>query len=399
MASLRQAVERLRDRGELPPSGDISLKDLNRRFGQLPPYSLRRLLARMLAGADKRPFAVILCRFKGSPPDPALEGPIEQFYREAFTPNSGGLVDYWRDASLAAIDVSGTKVFDWVEIDIARADAGGTPGTVPPGPGRQGLANAAVDALKRAHGNGVMDGFVGPIAIYTQNWSKNGVPTGTTWATPGWLPFWIDGSSSGGVIELTPPHDGNVTAHEMGHVFGMQHDYDVTVTKAYSDPCCIMSQNNGFLNPPWMRNFGPAICLPHLVQRDWMYHRRLYVDDGDWMTQPDGITIPLAPLTRPEAAANLGIKLAFRRGDNAWDYYIQCQTPTGWDRGLLRSYVFVRRIASTPEGVSPIILGGVFTPDTVGASAEYVEPTGNVRFRVELSGLPGPVVMVNVAML
>jgi hypothetical protein len=33
-------------------------------------------------------------------------------------------------------------------------------------------------------------------------------------------------------------------------------------------------------------------------------------------------------------------------------------------------------------------------PATVGPTAEFVEPAGNVRFRVQLTDLPGPIVKV-----
>ena len=57
--------------------------------------------------AAKLPWAVILCRFKGSPADFSLEGPIEKFYRGAFAPGPGSLIEYggtyrWVRLTLAA---------------------------------------------------------------------------------------------------------------------------------------------------------------------------------------------------------------------------------------------------------------------------------------------------------
>ena len=54
-----------------------------------------------------------------------------------------------------------------------------------------------------------------------------------------WGPFWIDGSADGrGKVCLTPPFNGNITAHEMGHGFGMNHDVGPGLTTAsdYADP-------------------------------------------------------------------------------------------------------------------------------------------------------------------
>jgi hypothetical protein len=87
--------------------------------------------------AVKHPWAVILCRFKGSSPDAALEEPIERFYREAFTPGSGGLVEFWRDASLGAIDITDSRVFGWVEIEIPRDKAAEPRNLCLPDPGGQ----------------------------------------------------------------------------------------------------------------------------------------------------------------------------------------------------------------------------------------------------------------------
>jgi hypothetical protein len=178
---------------------------------------------------------------------------------------------------------------------------------------------------------------------------------------------------------LTPPHDGNITAHEMGHGFGMNHDVGADLEGDYMDPCCIMSQNNSFTHPTWGRAFGPAVCLPHLMQRDWMYKGRVYYDDGGWLFQPDGITLPLAPIGRPSARANLGLKLAYKHGEGAWDYYLKYVQPTGWNLGIQKSFPIVRRIAPKYGG-TPAFLGLLEIPISPGAKAEFLEPSGNVRF-------------------
>jgi len=46
------------------------------------------------------------------------------------------MIEYWRDVSLGAIDITGSRVFGWVEIEIMRDKAGGTP--KPPVQGQDG---------------------------------------------------------------------------------------------------------------------------------------------------------------------------------------------------------------------------------------------------------------------
>jgi len=394
MATLRQTIERQREIGRLPQSGVVGLKGLHQNFNPNPRGSTRALISKMFEGVSKKlPWAVILCRFKGEAPNTSREQPIEQFYREAFTSGKGGLIEYWRDASLGAIDISGSKVSpQWVELEIPRSKGGGI--------GRTAMVDLAIKAAKRNAFDPV-NGFHSQIAVITHKWSNDDPlrPPGTpSWTDDDplkpWWPTWIDGSSDGKTVCLTPEHDGNVTAHEMGHVFGMNHDVDSDLDTDYRDPCCIMSQNGPFNHPVWNRNFGPALCLPHLLQKDWMYKRRVFTDNGGWMTQPDGITLPLAPISRPGARANLGIKLAFKRGDAAWDYYLEYVIANEWNRGLPGApYLFVRRMVPKYGG-TPAYLGPIHIPAEIGKIAELVEPSGNVRFQVSLTNLPGPIIKV-----
>jgi hypothetical protein len=401
MATLRQALERQRENGKLPQGDVVSLRGLHQDFHPSPSGSARALLLKMFEGVSKKlPWAIILCRFKGSAPNPELEEPIERFYREIFTPGSGGLIEYWRDVSLGAIDITGSRIFGWVEVEIPRKKAGGTPpgpnGTTPPGPGRSGLVDFAISAVQREGGD-PLGGFHSQIAIYAHNWSKDGVTQDDGDFATGWGPFWIDGSAdSRGKVTLTPPHAGDLTEHEMGHGFGMKHDVSADFQTHYADPCCIMSQAPLFRHPVWKVMFGPAVCLPHLIQQDWMYRQRVFIDDGAWMLLADGITLPLAPTSDPGARANLGIKLTYKKADAAWDYYLEYARPTGWNQGLSDASLFIRRIGPGKDiGDTPAILGSIIVPSTIGTRAQFVEPSGNVRFQVERFDPEGRIVRVN----
>jgi len=98
--------------------------------------------------------------------------------------------------------------------------------------------------------------------------------------------------------------------------------------------------------------------------------------------------VPLSPVTDAGARANLGIRLPFAQGDKAWDYYIEYVKPTYWDHGLTpNSFVFVRRTANVPGiGNTAAILGSIQVPTSQGTSAQFLEPTGNVRFEVQWLG-------------
>jgi Metallo-peptidase family M12 len=394
MATLRQAIEPHRARGTLPRTNIVSVGDLNRQFRPGVRGSTRDLILKMFEGiSEKKPWAIILCRFKGAAPHPT-ERDTEMFYRRLFEPGSGGLIEYWRDASLGAVDVTGSRVFDWVEVDIRRDRAGGWAKSDPVGPGRSGLVDAAIRAVLKDDEHG-LDGFFSQIAVYCENWSvdEDDVPLDQHFAGSA---YWIDGSADGrGKVTMTPVHDAHVTAHEMGHAFGMRHDANADATEFYQDPCCIMSQSALFQPAGWSNFFGSAVCLPHLMQRDWMYRHRVLRDAGDWRSRPHGTTVVLAPINDPGAHANLGVALAVGVVDDEWDYLLEYARPTEWNRGLKNDVLFIRRLRPTMIGDTAAILGSIDVPAAPDGRAQFVEPMGNTRFEVQRFDPGGRVVKVN----
>jgi hypothetical protein len=257
-----------------------------------------------------------------------------------------------------AIDISGSEVFGWLEIDIPRAQAGKGSGAT-----RTTFVDSAIRAVQ-SDPRYAAKGFHSQIAVLCQNWSKDGAPPGADWRNKEWSEFWIDGSADGdGKVTLTPPHNGSITAHEMGHGFAMEHDVSADFSTHYADPCCIMSQRNSFTHPAWQVNFGPAVCLPHLVQRHWMYNRRVFRDNGAWLSQPGGITMTLAQTSDPGARAHLGVILSYTKAQTNWDYYLEYARPDGWNRGLTNDFLFIRRIGPGKDiGPTPAILGSIAVP-------------------------------------
>jgi hypothetical protein len=384
MPTFMQVVERLRSTGTVPTSGSLSIESLLKQFKPSPSGSVRALQAKMLDGVSvKAPWAVILCRFKDEPVNLAVEWPIEQAYRAWFGSGTGGIVEYWRDASLGMIDISASRVFGWTEVDMRRGEAAKNPRDWEK---RRIMIDAAVAAVKR-NGFDAVTGFYSQMAIYNQNQTVDSIPPGANAND-----YMIDGGAYGHRVLILPPHEPFILTHEMAHGFGMNHDLGPNLVTHYQDPCCTMSQMNPFVHPVWNVPFGPAICTPHLMQKAWMFPRRVYTDDGSWMSRRGGIHIPLAPITSPIDKANLAIKLPFNRGGLSFDYYIEYVTNTGWNLGLLRPYVFIRRMAPFDGGETPAILGLI---DMSGASGEWIEPAGNVRFKAERLDVDGRVLKMS----
>ncbi len=386
MTTLVQAVTRSREDGQFVANGPVRVGQLQAQFPHAVRASMRDLIGAMRArAAIARPFAVIFCRFKGDGPHPD-EARWEAFFREAFTSGTGGFVDFWRDASLGKVDVSGTQFFGWIEVDIARADAG-YDGTLPAEQRitRTVLTNKAIRAVQDAGGDPIT-GFVSQISLYMFGQTQAGLH--------------IDGSSDGaGKINMTAPFSGDVTAHEMGHSLDMQHDADVAGDTHYHDPCCIMSQSARFMQKPWNVDFCSPVCLPHLIIQRWMYARRMLFDDGAWAEAPNGISFKLAPNTNPAVPVFLGASLSIPKSTPAWSYLLEFVTATGWNRAVDDvPCLMVRRIAERNDlGVNVptcMFLAKVHV-GSASAPTVYHDPSGHTTFTVSLDSVAGSVATVH----
>lgn len=394
MPSLLQAIERqplLTTR----TGPAVRVRDLVATFAPDRRDSVRSLITRMLAGTTARcNWAVILCRFKNGPTSPA----IEAFFRQAFAPGTGGLVEYWADASLGTVDISGSRVFGWVELDITRTQAGGMR--------RTALVQKAVEAAERA-GLDVKGGFFSQIAVFTNDWSRDNL-TAAQMTDANRYQFWIDGSSDTRTVSAPPHgHSGSFLAHEMAHVHGFKHDYASDLATAYGDPYCLMSAMGvrAFTPPNFSAPFGPTLCLPHLVLKDWAYAGRIRRDDGSWRSLPGGLTFDLAEVGDLGADASLGVILPTGvpllpgAPTPAWDYYLEFGRRLGWNAGYPASRLLIRRMLASAEGLTSALLANVELPTQVGATAEVTETSGATRFRIERTDEAGRTVRVTATKL
>ena len=224
----------------------------------------------------RQAFQVILCRFK----DTEAEETVETFFRRLFEPGSGGLVEYWHDVSLGALDVSGSRVDGWVTLDINRREASRY--------SRAGLVGLAMNAASKA-GYPSMTTFQGRIGVFTHDYAKDDAPGAADDGSGSDDPDWIDGSTKGKLISAPPHgHSGTFIAHEMGHVIGFEHDLAADGVSSYGDKYCIMSAMSvrSFLAPTWgepFGTFGPAMSFPQLQVKGWMPARRTLSVDREWL--------------------------------------------------------------------------------------------------------------------
>jgi hypothetical protein len=321
--------------------------------------------------AEKKPFAVILCRFKGMPINPA----IEKFFREIFSPGAGGLVEYWHDVSLGKIDISGSRVIGWIEIDLERKDAGSEKRR------RTELIDIAISSAQKA-GHDVTTNFFKQIAVFAEDWSKDGAPAGADWSDKLWGGFWIDGSKDGFGRISAPPHghNGSFLAHEMGHSLEYDHDLAANLKTNYGDIYCIMSAMNvaAFNHPVWNVPFGPTMSFPQLANKNWMLTRRVLTINSNWVDSATATNFTLAPMSDRKINANIGVILPTADNNPDWQYYLEYQRPIGWNRGISPRLVIRRRLGNTAA-----YLGEVIIPTILGDKASWTEPSGKVKFEVE----------------
>src|SRR5262249_24193408 len=71
--------------------------------------------------AISTPWAVLLCKFKGISDEPQPKSFFEQLFCSQGA-GMGGLLDYWQKISYGNLDLSGSQVFGWFQLDHTLAE-------------------------------------------------------------------------------------------------------------------------------------------------------------------------------------------------------------------------------------------------------------------------------------
>lgn len=277
----------------------ISLADL---------FSVKQLVT----SARPSKWAILLLRFnnekKLSDAAPSLD-----FYERLFTGKGAGTLNvpaFFFDVSHGQLDLSASKVFDWMTIDAKRNDFAGNieDKDVPEGKfNRNGLMalahqTALDNGVPLGDYDGVVYSFAGLIDLFGVTGGMTAVcDTGSLWPS--------------------------LLGQEMGHGYGLDHSRADGSQAEYMDIWDIMSTNVGgtFSTANADYNFiGPGLNAWNMRSRCWLDETRVWKPQFQIFQTQD---IVLRPLHRPDLsgylAAELGPYLVEYRIAEKWDADIQ----------------------------------------------------------------------------
>jgi hypothetical protein len=346
-----------------------------------------------LAGppTGKTPWAIVLCQFtdQNYPPPPSVQL-LSNFFTEAGK-GTGGMFDFWDQASLGQISLSGTRLFGWYNLPSTESPAKYIGGTH-----RSEIWNLCVNTAQSqgadfshffgilvvpspSTDDGALGGVVGRVVI-----SPNGMTT-MVW--------------QGAITSLNYP------AHEMGHGFGLDHSYDTQLRKCgpaapgeYGDDYDIMSWTCSVKagQGPFGAT-GPGLSAAYVNLFGWMPAQRVYMYD------PAGpaTEITLAALDTPQDPQYLVAKIPI--GADPLHYYtVEYRHNRGLDSGLNDKIVLLHEIRAEHHGdeklqYHPFLVDS--NPDTLApvsaewtaripgnASPSFVDQANNIHMTVVSTG-------------
>lgn len=284
------------------------------------------------AHAEGRPFrgsvkwSVLLCRFTdgGAVPQNA------DFYRDMFlNQRAGGLATYVDDISYGGINLNGSDVHGWYNMNITVAQGQGL--------NRGGRVDACVNAAKNAASDAYQFPSGNHVAVITfPSIDMFG------WNGGAFLPYDVD---VGGM------------AHEVGHGISLNHSFsdDPNYKNAswaaigeYDDPWDVMSWGNAFRVPTTRFGDGPVgLNAFHLDRMGWLPRSRIFTFGADGVANR---TMTLAALDHPDAGGSLLIRVPFDPSDLNRYYTIELRRKTNWDGGIPADIVLIHEVKKRDDG-------------------------------------------------
>jgi hypothetical protein len=303
---------------------------------ELPWRTIADLLE-PLASVIVSNWAVLLVKFND---DPAAD-PSRAVHEHLFTKSGAGshnMVDFFRDMSHGQVDVSGTRVFGWFTLPVARSVYVGNVYPQPVGKlNRNGLLDLA---RATATSNGVdlskFDGVV--VSAYG----------GTDLC--GWV---------GGMAALCDQNSlqPSLLGQEMGHGFGLDHARHDGADDDYRDPWDVMSTAaypGMQQSHPEFGTIGPGLNAWNMRSRGWLAESRVW-SGGDVFDA----TITLRPLHHRRLPGHLAAEVG--------EFLVEFRVPESWDGAIGAACVLVHRfrnnhsyLMSATNGADSLAVGSVF---------------------------------------
>src|SRR5262245_31828867 len=260
----------------------------------------------------KTPWAILLCKLQGDDSEPLPRGRYEEIFTSA---GSGrwNIPDFFRDMSHGQLDLSGSEVFGWYQLDQPYSGSGANP---------QGRQDLITWARQKATDGGVNLGkFFSVVVVLNQPADLFGGPAGAVCGCD---------SLNRAVSNLSPA----LMGQEMGHVYGLDHSRAEGSTADYADPFDVMSNLAAGSTPhpdfnerdpvdgtPVYR-IGPGLNAANMWSRGWLDMTRV------WSSLSGSVSaaLKLRPLHRRDLDGYLVIRFG--------SYFIEYRTGRGWDAAL-----------------------------------------------------------------